>query len=986
MPSKVTSVVRIPRCSVRAWRCAVAKAVPLRLIVAGALLALPSTGCSNWRSAPVRITCWAAPDGLYPPPDGDGESNSVFDAGANCIKLSAALNETVAFRLWLTYSGDSVGKVAVEVADWHSGPATLAAEAVRIYRAHSVRISSWPGWHHQTIAPAARRESVEDVLIPAVAPRGGLPWAMSDGDTLSLWVDVQIPKGTRPGTYWSKLRVVSGGEVVTTLDLRLEALGFVLPADPGVVLAADLDHRALFAHHVRFQGAPCRAARIVADSPIRAELEAVLDTAVRMLRDHGISPLLPTLYPTTTVDALNQVKVRWADYDNTVAGYLDGGKFLDRAGLALWRVPFDEQFPVPPNYGAMQSPSYSLHLRQYLAECADHFAERGWIDRSFVELPRGDTPTGEAVRAAEHFGRVVRQADPRLRVLSGLFPQDLGPAGWPDFPALNLDDCVDIWCPAAQFHARSVSEGDAASPRRWMRVDRPPYSGSTALAASVADTRVLAWQAMREGAGVLHVGPANSWPEVTMGLTAQACVAAPAGTTVEVAPLVYPGSIAGLAEPIASARLKRLRRSLQDLSYVRLMKDKGVGHIAEVLSGSLAPYAGSRACRFHYADPRAAGWTRDAQRWIQARQIMISELIGALEADPVAKQPRLAAHLNWRRFIDAVRQVRVTVEGVRVRPASGTGVLGRALVECTVAIHNAKRTAAKGSLSFGPLPVGWRSANGPVEVEVAAGGSGRVVLTAEAAVVTWNDNGVRRLPIELELGDGSVHRISARMSYCAAQTLHKDIRIDGDLTDWPPGMGNLAADFVLVSGEPAERTETSAGRPRLGTRVWALASARALVLAFECGTAEANPALSAHRNVVSYDDLIPLGEESVEVLLDPTGAGTHSPADLFHVVVKPTGAVWELGVGTTPPMGRRRIWAADIRYATRTYPNRWIAEVWIPWEAFGVEGSPRPHAHAERIWGANFARFDAHHQEYSNWAGAVRNVYDPAALGNLSLP
>ena len=49
-------------------------------------------------------------------------------------------------------------------------------------------------------------------------------------------------------------------------------------------------------------------------------------------------------------------------------------------------------------------------------------------------------------------------------------------------------------------------------------------------------------------------------------------------------------------------------------------------------------------------------------------------------------------------------------------------------------------------------------------------------------------------------------------------------------------------------------------------------------------------------------------------------------------------------------------------------------------EAFGAELS------VDTIWGFNVTRFDAEHEEFSTWSGAVDNAYDPLSLGNLLLP
>jgi hypothetical protein len=60
--------------------------------------------------------------------------------------------------------------------------------------------------------------------------------------------------------------------------------------------------------------------------------------------------------------------------------------------------------------------------------------------------------------------------------------------------------------------------------------------------------------------------------------------------------------------------------------------------------------------------------------------------------------------------------------------------------------------------------------------------------------------------------------------------------------------------------------------------------------------------------------------------------------------------------------------------------DHWSAEIEVPLDAFPEL------ARRQRIWGLNITRFDIQHQEFSNWAGAVGNAYNPRALGNLTLP
>jgi hypothetical protein len=68
-----------------------------------------------------------------------------------------------------------------------------------------------------------------------------------------------------------------------------------------------------------------------------------------------------------------------------------------------------------------------------------------------------------------------------------------------------------------------------------------------------------------------------------------------------------------------------------------------------------------------------------------------------------------------------------------------------------------------------------------------------------------------------------------------------------------------------------------------------------------------------------------------------------------------------------------------LEHAVCVYDGYWTAEASIPLSAF-----PNAALH-DTVWGFNVTRFDRSRQEYSNWAGAVGNTYDPRSLGNLTI-
>jgi hypothetical protein len=135
---------------------------------------------------------------------------------------------------------------------------------------------------------------------------------------------------------------------------------------------------------------------------------------------------------------------------------------------------------------------------------------------------------------------------------------------------------------------------------------------------------------------------------------------------------------------------------------------------------------------------------------------------------------------------------------------------------------------------------------------------------------------------------------------------------------------------------------------------------------------------SRQDNRITYDDLIPTGDDLVEILIDPTGSGVDS-FDLYHLVFKRHGAIWtERGIELPRKIGLRRPWGLDIEYATRRDTGGWTVEVRIPLSSFDAAAIRNP------VWGINFCRFSVADGTYSNWSGAARYCHNPRSLGNMA--
>lgn len=902
------------------------------------------------------------------------------------VRLAGAINETLSFSFAVRAGKEAIPRPDFRVAPLASVQGKMDPSAVTLYRIHGVEAGEFPGWHIRSIPPRMRNRQPLDVLVPVRASRGGLPARLSAGDTYVFWVDVAIPKGTFEGTYATNIELLSDGAVVGSVDVGLTVWPIVLPDESDVAVLAELDHRALFQHHVHFDvSAPPPSADDWSDHPRRSEMDALLLSTLRTLQGHRLTPVLPELAPTRKVNAAGGLVVDWGPYDAVVEPLLSGRAFFNRVPLRLWPMPVEGMFSPQPDT-TRRAPGSMAMLDQYLTQCASHFEQKGWLDRCYALAPESSS---EDVR---RFAGLVHAANERVAVASRGFPQDMRPYGWPDFPYTDLSDSVDVWMPPAQFYdVEAMAQERKMGRRTWLTADHPPFSGSISIHAPSTYTRVLPWQAEELGAQAMSIGRVNSWPSV-LGLTSRPNSHGSWGyrrpapdDCVRFDPqvLLYPGRAFGLDEPVASVRLKHLRRGLQDAAYFRLLLEHGLGHVVTTLRESLAAYAGSDAYRTHFADGRPIGWADDPELYDAARDIMAQELIrAATSTDAGERSQPFGRTAAWRRFMLATRKVNVQSDGVRGR-ILGTPAAREVELETSLTIVNRGRTPMSGAVRFGALPEGWSArSEGALISAIAPGSARRVTLSTQTSHVPTGEGGILGLPIELSTDDGEVHRRTVRAAFLTVLPTMSAIRIDGDLSDWPPGSVNVAANFRLISGSIGDGDQDLSSRPTEKTFGFVLRDRDYLYIAVNCEGDDRMEGPSARRKGVRYDDMIPVEDEDlVEVLIDPLNGGTRSPGDLYHIVVKRSGTdLTEKGIGFDPPCGPRAPWAVDIEVATTASAQRWTAELRVPLKDISPEG------HTQTVWGFNLTRWDASRQEFSTWSGAVGNAYDPLSLGNLFLP
>ena len=745
-------------------------------------------GCSNptqlWFSR-ERIDIWAVPEGATIFADSTREAeNEVFSTGEGRVRLAGAINEAVSFQVAFR-SERPANLASVSMSDLRFHDQAIPADRVAFFKETRVSVADYPAWFLRLTPYLRQPRGYPDILVPLDAPRGGLPIELQAGTTEALWCEIRIPPGTPPGRYDAKLRLADRMGVAGELAVQLEVWPFALPLTRHLAVTAGLDTAALLRQHLEVNGKPYTPGQLSFDDPMYLKATTVLDSAVRLLHDHRCGPFLSDVLPRRDAGPGGLARLDWTDYDRLVASIVDGSAFPDRAAAAAWPVPVNDRNPPADVFGGNRSAGYERMLVDYLRQCLTHFQERGWSDRHFVWIPISGATTAERYDEFERVGKLIRSADGRLKTVCTLPPQSMSAWGCRDAGFRDVSDLVGIWAPPADTaDASQFARQRAAGRRTWLNPSRPPFSGSTAIVAPGEHMRSLAWQAYRLGCdGVLLEAINTCAADGKPATTGEGC-------------LIWPGRAYGLPGPVASIRLKRLLRGIQDYEYLWLLERNRRPAIARRIVADLFPFGGTASFGDNCLDGRPGAWAGDPSAWSLARRLAAGEIVSAMEESASKPADREAADLEqfdrqieWRRFTDNVRKVRVEVEGVRVG-FDPSNTRTPVLLNAAVTLLNVTRSKVDGRLVLADVPAGWSLRETDASVAGMEPSAGlRRVLHIDAAQLLPNVDGVAPLRLAIDRGKGLLDVGESRIAFLTSQRLVNPIVLDGKLDDWPLGAG-----------------------------------------------------------------------------------------------------------------------------------------------------------------------------------------------------
>jgi hypothetical protein len=473
----------------------------------------------------------------------------------------------------ITAGHEALNNVRIEMTELRSSANDIIGkEHIHLYREIPVLIRNSsnkavyaPGLFPDPLAPFVNPYTGEPTSGGRFLPQGFTIW---QGQTQPIWVDLEIPKSARPGTYTGKIDVSANGVPSASIQVELTVWNFTLPDGP-----THSNHFGSFSRLAGYYG--------IGDNPeLRQELEM---RYIELLAAHRLNPPFSEgLIPTTQGDGSINVTDK---FDREFSDFIKKYHVTDiDVPRAPFRYPLDRDRTMTINY-----------YRSWY----EYLTKKGWEDRAYLYMQ--DEPNSYSdYRAVREMGELVKEAVPELRrlVVEQPYTQD------PKWGILN--EAIDIWCPLFGFIdepsiKKVIQEGDEVWSYTALIQNAPPYHPDYQSVKGedppyweidfpLTSYRVSTWLNKRYGiTGLLYwttiqwaSDKGNPWDDPAFR-----------GSFNGGGQLIYPGDDAGINGPVSTIRLKVLRDAMEDYEYFTLLEQKGKKNMLNEMVKEVVPDWGS---------------------------------------------------------------------------------------------------------------------------------------------------------------------------------------------------------------------------------------------------------------------------------------------------------------------------------------------------------------------------------------------------------
>jgi hypothetical protein len=533
------------------------------------LLAATLVAALSAHPADAGIAAYPSSTSIYP-------SGPLPPGGSRSLSLSTAAGEREGGLVVLT----GARRIAVTI-----DRRRLGLIALRLSFAHFVHFGS---------------RLVPDALVP---------WDGSERATEEpnqpVYVQVEVPRETKPGIYRARLRV-SGGRKPRSVRLSVRVYPVVLPRAGAAGSLPTSFHFSPESYLDRVRG-------LYGETSATA-LQAANQSLYAFLSSYRLSPASWGFGEPRTFAGYAPSPKWWKNSLANMTQEMAAGPF------SALRIPISSNRTAPHNYIGGVDPLHPDTWCPYLRSVHDFWQTRGWLASGAIPyLYAYDEPGLGGQRLVGHQASVAHRCFPGARVLmTGVPSPGRNAFLWRGSP---VDD-VDIWAILSRrYYGVFTSPGRADRTRRNLRaIETVRGRGKLVWAYTYAghgtpgflateplsDPRVfLLWAALESIGGVVYAegttsykGPVSPLERVASG-----------GEFV----LLYPGRKA----PIPSARLEQIRDGIEDWELFRLVRQRRGGAAVRAVLGRAGLFSAGRkgvrlACTVgcDLRGPRPFAWPR----------------------------------------------------------------------------------------------------------------------------------------------------------------------------------------------------------------------------------------------------------------------------------------------------------------------------------------------------------------------------------------
>ena len=515
--------------------------------------------------------------------------NSIWDAGTNTVKLFGGRNEFVSFQIVIEKNKDDLHKIFVNATDLFGARERISADRnVRMFKELYLKHES--SWYPDALLPF-ELAGATPFDLPDASP--GVPGQRVQ----AIWVDIYVPHDLAPDTYTGQIMVLHRNtNKQALLRVELRVAGFTLPDKLGL----DVDLMNYGFLNIE-RGWP----DLVQDSARHRRIEREF---FRMAHEHRITfsivpynhdGSIPKGQKPELAGTGEGIRVPdWGSWDERYGPVLSGDAFGD---LPRGREPVDHFFlPYnlmwPSDMRNWNLPAYRTEHLRVSEIIRKHFAAKGWT-RTLFEIYYNhkenynffpwnlDEPTRDKdLEALRYLGSILNECFPKDDPVKVVFRLDIG-----HFHCENVSDCrnpretsrtvvntlnpfVGLWNIGAPHYFANLAEV-----RKLKALNKVLYFyGSTPqISEPLMHAALWGWRGYKYEADGVCFWNATDWGDWDTDAPPGDPYTNAGGRYAGASMIFYPGSKFGYDGPIASIRLKTMRRGLQDFEYLRLLERSG---------------------------------------------------------------------------------------------------------------------------------------------------------------------------------------------------------------------------------------------------------------------------------------------------------------------------------------------------------------------------------------------------------------------------